>query len=198
MKCKKANKILFYKGIMSFFIIFLFVQILKSIILLYIKVLEKCFNKNYGLLKINNIIDYFNVVWNNKIIGAICFIIVSIFVFLVFNIYFTRKRLKFEKEGINFKQKDGTHGTANFTTAQEIDILDIGKEELTNGILLGKTLDTDEIITLPDTYNAVNRNIMVWGASGSRKINKFYNTKCIKDYRPRKKNKRTRKDSITR
>ena len=31
--------------------------------------------------------------------------------------------MKTEKEGIDFKQKNGTHGTANFTTAEEVKIL---------------------------------------------------------------------------
>ena len=34
--------------------------------------------------------------------------------------------------------------------------------------LLGKTLDSDEIITLPDDCKSLNRNVMIWGASGSR------------------------------
>ena len=76
--------------------------------------------------------------------------------------------MKTEKEGIDFKPKNGTHGTANFTTAEEVKILQIGDEEKTPGILLGKTLDSDEIITLPDDCKSLNRNVMIWGASGSR------------------------------
>ena len=40
----------------------------------------------------------------------------------------------------------------------------IGDEEKTPGILLGKTLDSDEIITLPDDCKSLNRNVMIWGA----------------------------------
>ena len=85
----------------------------------------------------------------------------------IYNIFDCFKQMKIEKEGIRFT-KDGTHGTASLVTPQEIDILKIGEEENTPGIVLGKTLDTDEIITLPDNCKEINRNIMIWGSSGSR------------------------------
>lgn len=111
-----------------------------------------------------------------------------IFVFLIFNVLFTRKQIKTEKEGVNFKQKNGTHGTANFTTAEEIKILKIGDEEKTPGILLGKTLESDEIIILPDECKSLNRNVMIWGASGSRKIYELYYSKRFKNSKPRQRN----------
>ena len=96
---------------------------------------------------------------------------------------FSRKNIKIENNGILFKEKDGTHGTANFTTANQIKGLSIGKEETTPGIILGRTLDTDEIIVVPDEFKEINRNIMIWGASGSRKVLWIYNSKFIKNCR---------------
>ena len=162
---KKMKKIMIFL-LLAFIITMMLIPVIHS----YLKVLEKCFNTNYNLIEIKNINDCFYILGHNKIITSICFIIDLILIFICINILFTRKRLKNENEGIDFKPKDGTHGTAGFTSPEEIDILKIGDEKETSGLLLGKSLDTGEIITLPDSYKSVNRNIMVWGASGSRKI----------------------------
>lgn len=164
---KKQIKTLQRICIFLLIIVFSFI-ILVPAITKYLRILEICFNSNYNLIEIKNIIDCFNSLGQNKIIGFICFIIDLILIFLCFNILFTNHRLKIENEGIDFKPKDGTHGTASFALPEDIEILKISNEKETNGLLLGKTLDTDEIITLPDSFKGVNRNIMVWGASGSR------------------------------
>lgn len=161
------------KKILMPLLIIILIRISVSIICWYIGLLEKCFNKQYNIIKINNLFDCIKVVWNNKIIGLICFIIALIFVFTIYNIKLTKKRMKIEREGISFKKKDGTHGTASFATAEEIDILKIGDEENTPGIVIGKTLDTDEIITLPDSCKSINRNVMIWGASGAGKSTSY-------------------------
>ena len=156
------------------------VQFIVPGIVSYIHILEKCFNKKYNLLEIKNVIDWYKIIIDNKLVGLIYIIIALILIFLIWNILFTKKQLKTEINGIMFKQKDGTHGTANFTEAEELNILNIGSEEKTEGILLGKTLKTDEIITLPDDYTSVNRNIMIWGASGSGKSTGFIIPNALK------------------
>ncbi len=180
MNLKNLKKILYNKGIIFFISIIISMRIFIPIITNYIKILGNCFEKEYPILEIKNLIDCFKVILYNKMIGLIYVIIACILIFIIYNIYFTRKQLKMEIEGVIFKKKDGTHGTANFTTAEELKILTIGNEEKTNGILLGKTLNTNEIITLPDSYNAVNRNIMIWGASGSGKSTSFIIPNALK------------------
>lgn len=162
-------KILSNKKILISLFIIVLIRVGVPIICWYIQILEKCFNKQYNILNINNLLDCIKVILNNKIIGLICIIIALIFVLTIYNIKLTKKRMKIEREGITFKSKDGTHGTACFATAQEIDILKIGDEENTPGMILGKTLDTDEIIILPDSCNSINKNVMIWGASGAGK-----------------------------
>lgn len=81
----------------------------------------------------------------------------------------TIKNRKIEVEGINLKKKDGTFGTADWGSKEEIqEYLSIGKRD---GIILGET-DEQEIITLPmNTY--LNKNIAVFGSSGSKKSRGF-------------------------
>lgn len=173
MKSYKSIKMLLKKVGISFLILLLYIRVFIPLIINYFKVLEKCFKKDYNLTKIKYLIDCLKTIYTNKIIGLICFIIALILILIVFNILLARRRLKIENEGIKFKDKDGTHGTASFTSPNEISILDIGNEKNVAGLVLGKTIDTDEIITLPDSNNSVNRNIMVWGASGSGKSTSF-------------------------
>lgn len=191
MKYNKIKK-LKYKNVVIFIAIFLlFIRLFVPMINGYISLLGKCFDKEYKEYKvktIHNLFDCISAVCTNKIICLIYIIIALIFVFLIFNVLFTRKQIKTEKEGVNFKQKNGTHGTANFTTAEEIKILKIGDEEKTPGILLGKTLESDEIIILPDECKSLNRNVMIWGASGSRKIYELYYSKRFKNSKPRQRN----------
>lgn len=168
MKYKDIKKLLNKNILIYILIVFLFIRLFIPMINGYISLLGKCFNKKYVINDIHNFYDCILTVCTNKIICLICVIIALIFVFCIFNVLFARKQMKTEKEGIDFKQKNGTHGTANFTTAEEVKILKIGDEEKTPGILLGKTLDSDEIITLPDDCKSLNRNVMIWGASGSR------------------------------
>lgn len=99
----------------------------------------------------------------------ICLIIDCIVLTMIKSIIYTKKNAKIEVEGINLKKKDGTFGTADWGTKEEIqEYLGIGKR---NGIILGKT-DTNELITLPlNTY--LNKNIAVFGSSGSKKSRGF-------------------------
>lgn len=180
MNIKSCKKVLQRKSVISFIILYIYIRILVPIINGYIKLLAKCFNKQYTYIEIHNILDCINAVYTNNLIGIICVIIALIFVFCIYNVLFTKKRMKTEREGVNFKKKDGTHGTANFATAQEIDILKIGNEEEVAGMVLGKTLNTDEIIILPDSCKSVNRNVMVWGASGAGKSTSYIIPNALK------------------
>lgn len=85
------------------------------------------------------------------------------------NIIATKQNAQIEVEGINLKKKDGTFGTADWGTKEEMnEYLGIGKR---NGIILGET-EEKEAITLPlDTY--LNKNIAVFGSSGSKKSRGF-------------------------
>ena len=118
-------------------------------------------------MQINN-----NVIITVMIISTI-FCFVSFFI-TYYNLKTSLKNANIETEGIKFRKKDGTHGTAGFANINDLKhILQVGNEKNTNGIILGKTIDTDEIIILPDSYKKLNRNIMVFGASGSGKSRKF-------------------------
>lgn len=149
------------------------VEVVTIILTLYIKAVEKCFD--ITILKgAENILNAPKIIFYNPEIIIIAIVIIAIGILSFINIKNFFKGTNEEVEGIGFKEKDGTHGTANFTDVRELsDILTIGNEENTNGIILGKTLDTDEIILLPDSYKDLNRNIFIIGASGSGKSRKF-------------------------
>lgn len=92
-----------------------------------------------------------------------------------FNYHISCKKYKYNKterkdrsRRCKSKKKDGTFGTADWGNKQEIqEYLSIGKRD---GII-GET-DEQEIITLPmNTY--LNKNIAVFGSSGSKKSRGF-------------------------
>lgn len=134
----------------------------------FMQLLEKCFNTDLNTIDIN-LLNLFTVIFRNKI-TFISWLIVNLIIILVIkNVITTKENAKIEVEGINLKKKDGTFGTADWGTKEEIqEYLSIGKR---NGIILGET-DEQEIITLPmDTY--LNKNIAVFGSSGSKKSRGF-------------------------
>lgn len=96
-------------------------------------------------------------------------ILVAIGILVKNNIITTKENSKIEIEGINLKKKDGTFGTADWGTKEEMqEYLGIGQR---NGIIIGQT-EENEIITLPlNTY--LNKNIAVFGSSGSKKSRGF-------------------------
>ena len=149
------------------------VEVAMIIITLYIKAVEKCFD--ITILKgAENILNVPKILIYNPGMIVIAIVMIAIGILSFINIKNFFKGTNEEVEGIGFKEKDGTHGTANFSDVRELtDILTIGNEENTKGIIIGKTLDTDEIITLPDSYKDLNRNIFIIGASGSGKSRKF-------------------------
>lgn len=134
----------------------------------FMKLLEKCFNTDLNTIDIN-LLNLFTIIFRNKIIFISWFIVNLIIILVIKNVITTKENAKIEVEGINLKKKDGTFGTADWGTKEEIkEYLSIGKRD---GIILGET-DEQEIITLPmDTY--LNKNIAVFGSSGSKKSRGF-------------------------
>lgn len=134
----------------------------------FMKLLEKCFQTDLNTIDIT-LLNLFTVIFRNGTIFLVWIILNLIIILVVKNIDTTRKNAKIEVEGINLKKKDGTFGTADWGTEEEIrEYLSIGKRD---GIILGET-DKNEIITLPmDTY--LNKNIAVFGSSGSKKSRGF-------------------------
>lgn len=169
MNVQSIKKLFKKKIVILFFLIFLSLLIFTPLIVKYIEVLEECFDKAYMTIEILSILDCYKALLVSPIVGIVYLILLIAILLFIYNIVYTKKQMLVEREGVKFKTKDGTHGTANLVTAEQIDILQIGNEENTPGIILGKTLDTDEIIILPDSCKSINRNIMIWGASGSRK-----------------------------
>ncbi len=121
--------------------------VLSGIVLLplikgFLKLLEKSFNTSFGIGTI-----------------FITWLLIDTIVILAINcIKITKENAKIEVEGVNLKKKDGTFGTADWGTKEEInEYLGIGKR---NGIIIGQT-EENELITLPlDTY--LNKNIAVF------------------------------------
>ena len=145
--------------LVKFIIIGIFlVEIIVPLIYLYIKQIEKCFNTNY-VINVTNLLNSPKILANNPIIFVILIGILVIFFMAYYNLKTSLKNANIETEGIIFKKKDGTHGTAGFANINDLKhILQVGNEKNTNGIILGKTIDTDEIIILPDSYKKLNRN----------------------------------------
>ena len=160
--------------LVKFIIIGIFLlELVVPLIYLYIRQIEKCFNSSY-LVSVSNLMNSPKILVNNPIIFITLIIILFIIFIAKYNLKISLKNSTIETKGIIFKEKDGTHGTAGFANINDLKhILQVGNEKNTNGIILGKTIDTDEIIILPDSYKKLNRNIMVFGASGSGKSRKF-------------------------
>ena len=169
MKQKNLIQTLCKKIVISIIFFVFSIRILIPIINSYIKILEQCFSKNYNLINIHNFIDCINQMSNNKIIAFIYIIIASILILTIYNIYFTIKKAKVENEGINYKEKDGTFGTANWSSIEEAkEVLSIGEE---NGLIFGRTEDKKTICLPEDTY--LNKNVAIFGSSGSKKTRAF-------------------------
>lgn len=134
----------------------------------FMKLLEKAFNADLNTIDIN-LLNLFTVIFRNGLIFIIWMIINFIIILVIKNVVTTKQNAKIEVEGINLKKKDGTYGTADWGNKEEIqEYLSVGKRD---GIILGET-EEHEIITLPmDTY--LNKNIAVFGSSGSKKSRGF-------------------------
>lgn len=121
----------------------------------YFLILEKCFEKNISL--------------TNNLYASICFIIAFISILIILDALLVLFKKQEENKGINFKTEDGTYGTSNWMPESEINQV-LGFNE-TPGIILGKS--NGNIVKLPfDSY--FNKNIMIFGSSGSMKTIRIF------------------------
>ncbi len=124
--------------------------------------------------KLNNYIKILEIVFNRKIYltinlySLICLIFAFISILIMLDIILVFKKEKIENKGINFKPEDGTYGTANWMS--EKDIKNILTIEDKPGIILGKY--NGNIVKLP-LNSFFNKNICVFGSSGSMKTIRF-------------------------
>ena len=133
----------------------------------YIKVLNNCFNINITLT------DFYHTV----ICSVIAFISILIIIVIKLVVFYKDEEIK----GINLKSEDGTFGTSNWLNENEINSI-LGKND-TPGLILGKK--NNEIIKLP--FNSYfNKNICVFGSSGSMKTIGFLITNLLELLKYRK------------
>lgn len=142
------------------FYIFLFFCLILNIVIdcnikNYFIVLEKCFGKN--------------IVLTSNLYALICFIIALILILIVLDILLILFKKQEENKGIKIKTEDGTFGTSNWMPESEMkQILSINDIP---GVILCKYLGN--IVKLPfDSY--FNKNIMVFGSSGSMKTIRIF------------------------
>ena len=127
-----------------------------------------CFGEKADEYESKNIFDTYKVAFTNPKILIICSVVALILVLFVLDIYFTIKKAKIENKGIKFKAEDGTFGTANWMNETELEeSFEVGTED---GVVVGKI--DNKIITLPNNTRH-NKNIAVFGASGSKKSRGF-------------------------
>lgn len=144
--------------------IFIFCLILNILIDINIKsyfnILNLCFGKD--------------IILTTNLYALICFIIAIISVLIIIDVILVFFKRNGENKGIKFKTEDGTHGTANWMNEAEIkEVLGVNE---TPGIILGKY--NNDIVKLPfDSY--FNKNISVFGSSGSMKTTAFLLTNLL-------------------
>ncbi len=152
-----TKKIFLYILIIAIFILNIFLDININN---YINILNLCFGKNIVLTKF-----YYAV---------ICFIIASISILIILDILLVVSKKKIENKGINFKTEDGTYGTASWMPEDEMENV-LGTGDIP-GIILGKY--NEKIVKLPfESY--FNKNICVFGSSGSMKTTAFLLTNLL-------------------
>ena len=112
----------------------------------YFEVLNKCFGKN--------------IIVSNNLYALICFIVALISLLIVLDILLVLFKKQDTNKGINLKSEDGTYGTANWMSENEIPQV-LGLNSIP-GIILGKY--NKKIVKLPfESY--FNKNICVFGSS---------------------------------
>lgn len=133
----------------------------------YFEILEYCFKKNIDL--------------SSNLYMLICTIFAFISILIVLAIKLIVQSKSDEIKGVKFKQEDGTYGTANWMDENDIEKV-LGKGDIP-GIILGKR--NGEIIKLPfESY--FNKNITVFGSSGSMKTIGFVLTNMLELLKYRK------------
>ena len=148
-----------------YFYIFLFLFFILNIVIItnvkkYIEILNICFNENIFL--------------SSKLYAIISFIIALISILIILDILLVISKGKNENKGVIFKPENGTYGTSDWMKLEEM------KKVLTiddiPGIILGRF--EGNIVKLPlDSY--FNKNICVFGSSGSMKTTAFLLTNLL-------------------
>lgn len=148
-----------------YFYIFLFLFFILNIVIItnvkkYIEILNICFNENIFL--------------SSKLYAIISFIIALISILIILDILLIISKGKNENKGVIFKPENGTYGTSDWMKLEEM------KKVLTiddiPGIILGRF--EGNIVKLPlDSY--FNKNICVFGSSGSMKTTAFLLTNLL-------------------
>lgn len=147
------------------FYIFLFFCLILNILVdynikNYFDILNKCFKKD--------------IVVSNSLYASICFIIAFISILIILDILLVLFKKQNENSGIKLKSEDGTYGTANWMSENEIPTV-LGLND-TPGIILGKY--NSNLVKLP--FNSFfNKNISVFGSSGSMKTIGFLLTNLL-------------------
>lgn len=93
------------KGVTKAILIFLSIEVIAPLIIIYIKKLEKCFDSNYGLKNTDNLFNGPGIILSNPIVLIIYLVILLITFLAIYNIRNTVKNDKVENEGINYKEK---------------------------------------------------------------------------------------------
>lgn len=148
-----------------YFYIFLFLFFILNIVIItnikkYIEILNICFNENIFL--------------SSNLYAIISFIIALISILIILDILLVISKGKNENKGVIFKPENGTYGTSDWMKLEEM------KKVLTiddiPGIILGRF--EGNIVKLPlDSY--FNKNICVFGSSGSMKTTAFLLTNLL-------------------
>lgn len=132
------------------------------------------FNVNEALSMYKHPLNSFNLLKNNLLIlkGVIAAVAVVSIIFLL--LFFLIKSMEIGKaqKGVNYLKEDGTQGTANWMTNDEIkNVIDVGGGR---GLIFGSINDKgkSKIATLPES-SFFNKNVAVFGASGSMKSRSF-------------------------
>lgn len=148
-----------------YFYIFLFLFFTLNIVIItnvkkYIEILNICFNENIFL--------------SNKLYAIISFTIAFISILIILDILLVISKGKNENKGIIFKPENGTYGTSDWMPENEIkEVLSIDDVP---GIILGKY--NENIVKIPlNSY--FNKNICVFGSSGSMKTTAFLLTNLL-------------------
>lgn len=150
----------------TFFIIlyfFLSITILVPIICFISNCISECFNYS-DFYNVDSFFDIYIIFLSNIKIIFVWFLVQVILGLFTYCIYSTIFKIKIKSKGIKFKSEDGTFGTANWMNNEDLeDSFEIGTE---NGLIVGKL--NNKIVTLPNNTTK-NKNIAVFGASGSKK-----------------------------
>ena len=146
------------------FYIFLFFCLILNIVI-------DCNIKNYFLL-LNECFEK-SIVLTGILYALICVIFALISILIVLDILLVLFKKQEVNKGINFKSEDGTHGTANWMSEDEItSVLSFVKP----GIILGKYKENIVKLTFESYFN---KNICVFGSSGSMKTIGFLLTNLL-------------------